>query len=174
MHDIFPKKEGSSIEKTINKIKNSALEEEIKNAFLENMELIFKNSTGLVFDCDAHLSNFISSEAVILDKPSRGYIHAEEDVAKLYGREKIYDNVEEKINDMVNFYGSEEFAKKTLLFTAPKAITYTLFEMQTEIKHSPSFLEEAIKDIEYSQKKKNMVGLEEIKKGLIKLQKIVA
>lgn len=181
MQEIFPKNNlNNSFYKTIKKIQNSELAEEVKNLFLKNMYVIFKRgSTNLVFDCDAHLSNFISENAIILDKPSRGYIHAEEDVAKLCGREKIYDNVEDKINEIAEVYKNKDFAETTIIFTAPKAITYTIFELQTEIKYSPEFLENGIKDLEYAQKskkysKKEIKSFEEIKKGLFKFQSMVA
>ncbi|MBI4918829.1 hypothetical protein HY837_02790, partial [archaeon] len=85
LHKVFPTQEkNNSLEKTITKILKSQLPKSLAEDLAKEIPLIYKHSSNYsVFDCDSHLDNFILSgkDLVTLDKPSRGYIFPEEDIA---------------------------------------------------------------------------------------------
>lgn len=185
LHDFFPKKEkNDSQERTIKKILSSKLPNGLIEDLVRNLSVSYKLASNYtVFDCDAHLDNFILSDEkiVILDKPSRGYIFPEEDYAKLVDRGQIYESVEQKFEDLIKASGDERISVSTLALTTPKAITYTIYEMNAGIKHSVDFLRNAILNLEFllSKQEKHysideLKALESTRFSLENLQSIVA
>ncbi len=187
LHGIFPKQEkNNSMERTIKKILKSQLPKSLAEKLAQELPLIYKHSSNQsVFDCDAHLDNFILSQEklVILDKPSRGYIFPEEDIAKLVDRGNIYVSVEEKLNDVVKNYSKDlKFGLSVLSLTTSKAITYSIYELSRQrIDYSREFLKNAIANLTYLQERhekeyslRESNNLESIKKNLTELQNIVA
>ncbi len=185
LHDFFPKKEkNDSQERTIKKIMNSKLPRNLIEEITQNLPVAYKlASSYTVFDCDAHLDNFILSNEriVILDKPSRGYIFPEEDYAKLVDRGQIYESVEQKFEDLLKASNDEKQSISTLALTTPKAITYTIYEMSTKIKHSVHFLRNAVHNLEFllSKQEKHysaseLQSIDRMRLSLESLQSIVA
>ena len=184
IHDLFPKKnENNSLKKTVHKILKSKLPTTLKSLLIKDLSVVYKYSSKIsVFDCDAHLDNFILSndQIIVLDKPSRGYIYPEEDYAKLIDRNEIYNNEQEKFEDLSSFCG-EKTAISTFALTTPKALTYAIYEMKFKLKHSLTFLRNAIKNIEYLQNNydslyslKELARLINLRKNLVEVQSIVA
>lgn len=185
LHDFFPKKEkNDSQERTIKKIMNSKLPRSLIEDITQNLSVAYKlASSYTVFDCDAHLDNFILSNGriVILDKPSRGYIFPEEDYAKLVDRGQIYESIEQKFEDLLKASNNETQSISTLALTTPKAITYTIYEMNNRIVHSVNFLRNAVLNLKFILEKQEryyssaeLKNLAQLKFSLENFQSIVA